>query len=348
MTSRCSRRSLLRRTRRCLGDRRDRGSGPPRRGLVRVDYDVLPAILSIEEAIAAAASSPRRSAATRRRRGRAARAPHRLEGELRIGGQEHFYLETNAALAYRDHDGGLMVHSSTQHPSETQEIVARVLGLPKHAVVVQCLRMGGAFGGKEVQANAVGRGGRSRGDRRSAGPVRVRLTRRQDMVLTGKRHPFLARFRVGFEADGALRAVAIELFSDGGWSLDLSFPVLGRAMFHADNCYHVPHMDVVGRVCRTHHVSHTAVPRLRRPAGDARDRGDRRSRRAGPRSAAASRRGAQLLPRGRHDALRPGCAASGAHRAHLVRAAGVASFEARWADVAAFNAASRTSSAGWR
>ncbi|MFL5206499.1 MAG: xanthine dehydrogenase molybdopterin binding subunit [Microvirga sp.] len=234
---------------------------------VRVDYEVLPAILSIEDAIAAGSFL---TDGDRLHRGDAEAAlrdaPHRLAGELRIGGQEHFYLETNAALAYRDHDGGLMVHSSTQHPSETQEIVARVLGLPKHAVVVQCLRMGGAFGGKEVQANAwaavaalaattIGR------------PVRVRLTRRQDMVLTGKRHPFLARFRVGFEGDGALRAVAIELFSDGGWSLDLSFPVLGRAMFHADNCYHVPHMDVVGRVCRTHHVSNTAFRGFGGPQG---------------------------------------------------------------------------------
>jgi xanthine dehydrogenase large subunit len=236
-------------------------------GSIRVEYEALPAILSIEDAIAAGSFL---TDGDRLHCGDASAAlgaaPHRLDGELRIGGQEHFYLETNAALAYRDHDGGLMVHSSTQHPSETQEIVARVLGLPKHAVVVQCLRMGGAFGGKEVQANAwaavaalaatkIGR------------PVRVRLTRRQDMVLTGKRHPFLARFRVGFEADGALRAVAIELFSDGGWSLDLSFPVLGRAMFHTDNCYHVPHMDVVGRVCRTHHVSQTAFRGFGGPQG---------------------------------------------------------------------------------
>jgi xanthine dehydrogenase large subunit len=236
-------------------------------GAVQVEYDVLPAILTIDDAIAAGSFLTN---GDRLRRGDAEAAlraaPHRLEGELRIGGQEHFYLETQAALAFRDHDGGVMVHASTQHPAETQEIVARVLGLPKHAVVVQCLRMGGAFGGKETQANAwaaiaalaattIGR------------PVRVRLTRRQDMVMTGKRHPFLARFRAGFAADGAISAVAIALFSDGGWSLDLSFPVLGRAMFHADNCYHVPHMDVVGRVCRTHRVSNTAFRGFGGPQG---------------------------------------------------------------------------------
>ena len=273
---------------------------------VRVEYEALPAILSIEDAIAAASFL---TDGDRLHRGDAEAAlrdaPHRLDGELHIGGQEHFYLETNAALAYRDHDGGLMVHSSTQHPSETQEIVARVLGLPKHAVVVQCLRMGGAFGGKEVQANAwaavaalaattIGR------------PVRVRLTRQQDMVLTGKRHPFLARFRVGFEADGALRAVAIELFSDGGWSLDSELPgarprdvphrqLLPRAA-HGRGRPRLPHEP-----CLAHRL-----PWLRWPAGHAGDRGDRRSRRAGPRSAAARRAGAQLLPRGRHDALRPG------------------------------------------
>ncbi len=236
-------------------------------GLVRVECEVLPAILTIEQAIAAGSFL---TAGDRLATGDAAAAvrdaPHRLEGELAIGGQEHFYLETQAALAYRDEDGGMLVHSSTQHPTETQEIVARVLGVPKHAVVVQCLRMGGAFGGKETQANnwaAIAALAATRLRR----PVRVRLTRRQDMVMTGKRHPFLARFRVGFEADGALRAVAIELFSDGGWSLDLSFPVLGRAMFHVDNCYHVPDLEVVGRVCRTHHVSHTAFRGFGGPQG---------------------------------------------------------------------------------
>jgi len=235
--------------------------------IVAVDYEPLPAILSIEQAIAADSFL---TAGERLHRGDAEAAlraaPHRLEGELAIGGQEHFYLETQAALAYRDDDGGMFVHSSTQHPSETQEIVARVLGVPKHAVVVQCLRMGGAFGGKEVQANAwaavaalaaakIGR------------PVRVRLTRRQDMVMTGKRHPFLGRFRVGFDAAGKLLALDLKLFSDGGWSLDLSAPVLGRAMFHVDNCYLIPHVDVVGRVCRTHHVSHTAFRGFGGPQG---------------------------------------------------------------------------------
>jgi xanthine dehydrogenase large subunit len=234
---------------------------------VRVDYEPLPAILSIEEAIAAGSFHTERE---RMRRGdpegalRA--APRRLAGELFLGGQEHFYLETQAALAFVDESDGLFVHSSTQHPSETQEIVARVLGMKKHQVIVQCLRMGGAFGGKEVQANAWAAVA-ALGAHKLRRPVRVRLTRQQDMILTGKRHPFLARFDVGFDDDGRLRALALELFSDGGWSLDLSAPVLSRAMFHADNCYLLPDVEIGGRVCRTHHVSHTAFRGFGGPQG---------------------------------------------------------------------------------
>jgi xanthine dehydrogenase large subunit len=234
---------------------------------VRVDYQELPAILSIEAAIAAGSfltdgDRMRRGDA----RGALAAAPRRVAGALHMNGQEHFYLETQAALAYLDEAGSLFVHSSTQHPSETQEIVARVLGLPRHEVVVQCLRMGGAFGGKEVQANAWAALA-ALAARKLRRPVRVRLTRRQDMVMTGKRHPFLARYDAGFDGDGRLRALLLELYSDGGWSLDLSAPVLSRAMFHADNCYLVPNVEITGRVCRTHHVSHTAFRGFGGPQG---------------------------------------------------------------------------------
>ncbi|MDB4988217.1 MAG: xanthine dehydrogenase, molybdopterin binding subunit [Myxococcaceae bacterium] len=234
---------------------------------VVVCYEPLPAILSIADAIA------RDSYLTdyeRMQRGDAISAlsqvSHRLEGELTLNGQEHFYLETQAAIAWVDEDGGLTVQSSTQHPAETQEIVARVLGLPKHQVVVQCLRMGGGFGGKEVQANtwaAVAALAAVKLKR----PVRVRLTRQQDTTMTGKRHPFHARFQVGFSSEGKLQALVLELFADGGYSLDLSLPILTRAMFHVDNCYLLPHATIVGRVCRTHHVSHTAFRGFGGPQG---------------------------------------------------------------------------------
>ncbi|HEX7453964.1 MAG TPA: molybdopterin cofactor-binding domain-containing protein, partial [Polyangiaceae bacterium] len=225
---------------------------------VRIVYEALPALLSIQAAIAAESFH---APAERMRRGEPERAlleaPSRLEGELTIGGQEHFYLETQAALALPEEAGGVFVHSSTQHPTETQEVVARVLGIAKHLVTVQCLRMGGAFGGKETQANlwaAVAALASAKLNR----PVLVRLTRAQDMTMTGKRHPFLAHFRAGFTLEGRLQSLLLELFSDGGFSLDLSLPIMGRALFHIDNCYLLPHVEVTGRVCQTHAVSHTA------------------------------------------------------------------------------------------
>ncbi len=234
---------------------------------VKVDYEPLPAIHSIEQAIEAGSFL---TDVERMRRGKPEEAmlasKHRLEGELRIGGQEHFYLETQAALAWVDEGGLVFVQSSTQHPSETQEVVARVLGRPRHEVVVQCLRMGGAFGGKEVQANAWAAVAALAASKLGR-PVRVRLTRAQDMALTGKRHPFLARFRAGFDDDGVLGALKLELFSDGGWSLDLSAPILARAMFHADNCYLLQNVEILGRACRTSRVSHTAFRGFGGPQG---------------------------------------------------------------------------------
>jgi xanthine dehydrogenase large subunit len=235
--------------------------------LVRIDCEVLPAILSIEAALAANSflTEPERMG-----RGDPARtlatAPQRLRGELFIGGQEHFYLETQAALALLDENESVFVQSSTQHPSETQEIVARVLGRPRSEVIVQCLRMGGAFGGKEVQANtwaAIA----ALGALKLRRPVRVRLSRQHDMRMTGKRHPFLARFDVGFDRTGKLQALQLQLWSDGGYSLDLSAPVLARALFHSDNCYLVPDVEMIGRVCRTHHSSHTAFRGFGGPQG---------------------------------------------------------------------------------
>ena len=188
------------------------------------------------------------------------------EGELHIGGQEHFYLETQSALAWLDESGGVALHSSTQHPSETQDSVARALGLPRHQVTVECLRMGGAFGGKEVQANpwaAIA----ALGAWKTGRPVRVRLPRVLDMALTGKRHPFLARFAARFHEDGRLEHLSVSLYSDGGWSLDLSEPVLWRAMFHLDNAYYLPSVEITGYVCRTHKTSQTAFRGFGGPQG---------------------------------------------------------------------------------
>jgi len=195
-----------------------------------------------------------------------AESPAILEGTLHLGGQEHFYLETQAALAEPDGEGGVHIHSSTQHPSETQAIVAEVLGWPRNRVVVECPRMGGGFGGKESQANpwaAVC----ALGALKTGKPVALQLDRDDDMESTGKRHPFFARFKVGYQPDGRLHAADIELYSDGGWSLDLSRPVNDRALFHLDNAYFIPNVRFRGQVCKTNATSHTAFRGFGGPQG---------------------------------------------------------------------------------
>jgi xanthine dehydrogenase large subunit len=223
----------------------------------RVEYEPLPAILTIQQAIDAGSFL---SDTFRLSRGNVAvldASALRIDGELSLGGQEHFYLETQAAVAWVDEAGGITAHSSTQHPSETQEIIARVLGLQRNQVTVECLRMGGAFGGKEVQANgwaAIA----ALGAWKTGRPVRVRLTRELDMALTGKRHPYLVRYSAGFSTTGEIEALTIAFFSDGGWSLDLSEPIMWRSLFHCDNAYYLPNVEATGRVCRTHKTSQTA------------------------------------------------------------------------------------------
>jgi xanthine dehydrogenase large subunit len=234
--------------------------------LVRAEYEPLAPILTVEEAIAAKSFHAGPLHIDRGDIAAINLSSLSFSGELHIGGQEHFYLETQCAIARLDETGGVIVDSSTQHPAETQDIVARVLGLPWHQVTVQCLRMGGAFGGKEVQANpwaAVA----ALGAWKTRRPVRVRLPRLLDMALTGKRHPFLARYKAGFTPEGKLTGVCIQLYSDGGWSLDLSLPVLSRAMFHTDNAYLLPATEITGYVCKTHKTSQTAFRGFGGPQG---------------------------------------------------------------------------------
>ncbi len=235
--------------------------------LVEVDYEPLPPILGIASAIAAQSFHTEPHII---RRGDAeaalARSAHRLSGTLEIGGQEHFYLESQAAWAELGDDGDVYVTSSTQHPSEIQAVVSHVLHLPRHRVVVRSPRMGGGFGGKETQGNgwaALVALAASITQR----PVRVQLDRDFDMQLTGKRHPFWAEFAAGFDDEGRLHALCASLVSDGGWALDLSESICDRALFHIDNSYFIPTVDVRGRVARTHAVSHTAFRGFGGPQG---------------------------------------------------------------------------------
>ena len=160
----------------------------------------------------------------------------------------------------------MFVQSSTQHPSETQEIVAHVLGRRNSEITVQCLRMGGAFGGKEMQPHGFAAIA-ALGAILTGRPVRLRLNRTQDLTMSGKRHGFHADWRVGFDADGHLLALEATLTADGGWSLDLSEPVLARALCHIDNAYWIPHARINGRIAKTHKTSNTAFRGFGGPQG---------------------------------------------------------------------------------
>ncbi len=235
--------------------------------LVRFELAPLPPVLSFSDARAAQAYHMAPKTLVRGDAETAlAQALHRISGVFESGGQDHFYLETHASWAYVDSENLLRVHASTQHPSETQHIVARVLGLAQHEVVVSCVRMGGAFGGKETQANAFA-ALVALAAVRTGKPVRIKLKREADMVLTGKRHPFQTDYKVGFDDAGRITALRAELTCDAGWSLDLSLPVLTRAMAHIDNAYYLPHVHLTGLMARTNKVSNTAFRGFGGPQG---------------------------------------------------------------------------------
>jgi xanthine dehydrogenase molybdopterin binding subunit/xanthine dehydrogenase small subunit len=232
-----------------------------------VEYEPLPPIFTIEEAIGQQSFHTEANHIARGDFGRAlADSPCTLEGEFAMGGQDHFYLETNAAWAERGEDGTIFVSSSTQHPSEVQHIVAHLLALPMHSVVIQCPRMGGGFGGKETQA-AILAALAALAATKTGRKVRVRFNRDQDMMITGKRHPFLAKFRAGFDEEGFLQAAKIDIYSNGGWSLDLSRAVTDRAVFHLDNGYYIPHIEFRGFVAKTNLASNTAFRGFGGPQG---------------------------------------------------------------------------------
>jgi xanthine dehydrogenase large subunit len=194
-----------------------------------------------------------------------ASAPKRIEGTLRIGGQEHFYLEGQAAFAIPGEDD-MLVHSSTQHPSEVQSIVAYVLGLPSAAVTVEVRRMGGGFGGKETQA-AQWAAIAALAARVTGRPCKLRLDRDDDMIMTGKRHDFRVDYQVGFDDDGRVAAADIVLASRCGCSADLSGAINDRAMFHADNGYYLPAARIVTKRMKTSTVSNTAFRGFGGPQG---------------------------------------------------------------------------------
>ncbi len=234
---------------------------------VEVEAEPLPSYITVTEAIAARSFQGAQPQVARGDVDTAmAEADRVFSGEFEFSGQEHFYLETHCALAHVDEAGQVFIQSSTQHPSETQEIVAHVLGRRNSEITVQCLRMGGAFGGKEMQPHGFAAIA-SLGAILTGRPVRLRLNRTQDLTMSGKRHGFHADWRVGFDADGHLLALEATLTADGGWSLDLSEPVLARALCHIDNAYWIPHARINGRIAKTHKASNTAFRGFGGPQG---------------------------------------------------------------------------------
>ncbi|WP_329440856.1 xanthine dehydrogenase molybdopterin binding subunit [Streptomyces sp. NBC_01426] len=234
---------------------------------VEVELDEKPSVISLRDAIEAKSFHGARPVMlTGDVDAGFADSAHVFTGEFQFSDQEHFYLETHAALAHVDENGQMFVQSSTQHPSETQEIVAHVLGLHSHEVTVQCLRMGGGFGGKEMQPHGFAAVA-ALGALLTGRPVRVRLNRTQDLTMSGKRHGFHAEWKIGFDAEGRIQALDATLTADGGWSLDLSEPVVARALCHIDNTYWIPHARVAGRIAKTNKVSNTAFRGFGGPQG---------------------------------------------------------------------------------
>ncbi|MGW6910149.1 xanthine dehydrogenase molybdopterin binding subunit [Streptomyces sp. NPDC054940] len=234
---------------------------------VEVELDELPSVITLQDAIEAESFHGARPLMVHGDIDAGfADSAHVITGEFQFSGQEHFYLETHAALALVDENGQLFIQSSTQHPSETQEIVSHVLGVPAHEVTVQCLRMGGGFGGKEMQPHGFAAIA-ALGAKLTGRPVRFRFNRTQDLTMSGKRHGFNATWKIGFDAEGRIQALDATLTADGGWSLDLSEPVLARALCHIDNTYWIPNARVAGRIAKTNTVSNTAFRGFGGPQG---------------------------------------------------------------------------------
>ncbi|MCK4867656.1 MAG: xanthine dehydrogenase molybdopterin binding subunit, partial [Alphaproteobacteria bacterium] len=235
--------------------------------LAEVVYEDLPAVLDIAaarengEIVTEPLTLSRGDAAAA-----IAAAPHRVEGRMEIGGQEHFYLETQIAMAIPGEDDEVLVYSSTQHPSEIQHMVSHVLGAPSNAVTVEIRRMGGAFGGKETQGNLFAAIA-AVAAKKTGHAVKFRPDRDDDMILTGKRHDFEADYRVGFDDDGRITGAEFTFAARCGFSADLSGPITDRALFHADNTYYYDAAHMTSLPLKTNTCSNTAFRGFGGPQG---------------------------------------------------------------------------------
>jgi len=234
---------------------------------VQLDIEPLPAVLDVREAHAKQ-SYVLPPVVVRRGEPEAAlaKARHRLSGQLEVGGQEHFYLEGQVAYALPLEQDQWWIHSSTQHPGEVQHWVAHALGLENNAVTVECRRMGGGFGGKETQAGHMAVWA-ALAARKFGCPVKLRLDRDDDFMVTGKRHPFAYDWEAGFDDEGRLTGLKVAMLANCGFSADLSGPVADRAVFHTDNAYYLGDVEIASYRCKTNTQSHTAFRGFGGPQG---------------------------------------------------------------------------------
>ncbi len=235
--------------------------------LIEIQYEILPAILSIQDAI----SKDSFIASSKKiERGDVESAlqsaANKITDSIVIRGADHFYLESNVAVAYPKEDGQIEIHSSSQHPTEVQHVVSHGLGIPSKDVTCIVKRMGGGFGGKESQAAPIAAYAALVAHKLNR-PVRIVLTKDDDMIITGKRNPFENFYTVGFDNDGKILALDAKLYSDGGAYADLSTSIMERAMLHSDNAYFIPNMRVIGQVCKTNYHPHTAFRGFGGPKG---------------------------------------------------------------------------------
>ncbi|HEX7889569.1 MAG TPA: xanthine dehydrogenase molybdopterin binding subunit [Ramlibacter sp.] len=234
---------------------------------VKLDIEPLPAIVDVREA-AKQQSFVLPPVTVRRGEPEQgiAKAPHRLAGTLEVGGQEHFYLEGQVGYALPLEQDNWWIYSSTQHPGEAQHWVAHALGIEIHAVTVECRRMGGGFGGKETQSGHIAVWA-ALAARKLKKPVKLRLDRDDDFMVTGKRHPFAYDYEVGYDDTGRLTGLKLVLMANCGWTADLSGPVADRAVFHVDNAYFLGDVEIVSYRCKTNVQSHTAFRGFGGPQG---------------------------------------------------------------------------------
>ncbi|MDZ4121278.1 MAG: molybdopterin cofactor-binding domain-containing protein [Candidatus Cloacimonadaceae bacterium] len=235
--------------------------------LIDISYEELPPILDVDTADQKAEwYVPERKIECGEVDKALAKSTFVLKGAIESAGQEHFYMETQRCRAVPGEGDQITLYSATQSTMEVQEVVSHVLGIAAHNVIVDVLRLGGAFGGKERNGTiyaclaALGAYICKR-------PVEILLTRDEDMLITGKRHPFKTYYQIGFEPDGKINALEIQLLANGGAFADLSIAILERAMFHADNAYYIPNARIRGRACRTNLPPNTAYRGFGAPQG---------------------------------------------------------------------------------